>query len=67
MLKTVTIKDILADEELFDAVLNKACFYFVLRHPEEYYRIIKKYKIDSISPKTAEKLKFKRYNVIIRE
>ena len=41
MLKTVTKKDILADEELFDVVLNKACFYFVLKHPEEYYRILK--------------------------
>lgn len=39
MKKHITLKEIMENEELLDCVLKKACFYYILEHPEEHIRL----------------------------
>ena len=72
MPRVVTLQEILTDDELFDAVLEKACFYYILEHPEEFFRlekIIEKnaHKLRKKKTNIATNLKCRKYNIIVQE
>lgn len=72
MPRVVTLQEILTDDELFDAVLEKASFYYILEHPEEIFRLEKKimknmHKIKGKTFDTVENLKCRKYNIIVQE
>ena len=41
MKKRVTLKELTENEELFDCVLRKILFYYIIEHPEEHERLNK--------------------------
>ena len=72
MPRVVTLQEILTDDELFEAVLEKACFYYILEHPEEIFRLEKKimkkmHKLKGKTLDTVENIKCRKYNIIVQE
>ena len=71
MPRTATMQEILTNDELFEAVLEKACFYYIFEHPEELLRLEKKIMKNMHKLKknfnTATNLKCRKYNIIIQE
>lgn len=70
MPRVVTMQEILTDDELFDAVLEKACFYYILEHPEELVRLEKKIMKNMHKLKKnfnlATSIKCRKYNIIVQ-
>ena len=68
MKRYVTLKEIVEDEEMFDCVLKKVLFHYLLKNPNEYIRL------NNLSLKRLHRpleyhiqVKRPRYHVIVEE